>query len=196
MTRKELEKYFRHPRYIGMEDYIRKVMKDRPDIDNEDDIEYAAAIMQECDGDGVELSTENALRLTKIRDEEMTREEFNAKLEALGLNDAEKAVELLKKIDEDFEKSRPETLMMTTVARAAEMTRLAAKLEDGNKDIVVMGIPADLSWSTAMLKMAFFTDELTEDEQKTIYDIRLLSDKVKFYEKNGIGYAIFRINIK
>ena len=75
MTRKELEKYFRHPRYIGMEDYIRKVMKDRPDIDNEDDIEYAAAIMQECDGDGVELSTENALRLTKIRDEEMTRAE-------------------------------------------------------------------------------------------------------------------------
>lgn len=196
MTRKELEKYFRHPRYIGMEDYIRKVMKDRPDIDNEDDIEYAAAIMQECDGDGVELSTENALRLTKIRDEEMTREEFNAKLVALGLNDAEKAVELLKKIDEDFEKSRPETLMMTTVARAAEMTRLAAKLEDGNKDIVVMGIPADLSWSTAMLKMAFFTDELTEDEQKTIYDIRLLSDKVKFYEKNGIGYAIFRINVE
>lgn len=196
MTRKELEKYFQHPRYIGMEDYIRKVMKDRPDIDNEDDIEYAAAIMQECDGDGVELSTENALRLTKIRDEEMTREEFNAKLEALGLNDAEKAVELLKKIDEDFEKSRPETLMMTTVARAAEMTRLAAKLEKGNKDIVVMGIPADLSWSTAMLKIAFFTDELTEDEQKTIYDIRLLSDKVKFYEKNGIGYAIFRIVVK
>lgn len=196
MTREELEKYFRHPRYIGMEDYIRKVMKDRPDIDNEDDIEYAAAIMQECDGDGVELSTENALRLTKIRDEEMTREEFNAKLEALGLNDAEKAVELLKKIDEDFEKSRPETLMMTTVARAAEMTRLAAKIEKGNKDIVVMGIPADLSWSTAMLKMAFFTDELTEDEQKTIYDIRFLSDKVKFYEKNGIGYAIFRIVVK
>lgn len=196
MTRKELEKYFRHPRYIGMEDYIRKVMKDRPDITNEDDIEYAATIMQECDGDGVELSTENALRLTKIRDEEMTKEEFNAKLEALGLNDAEKAVELLKKIDEDFEKSRPETLMMTTVARAAEMTRLAAKLEKGNKDIVVMGIPADLSWSTAMLKMAFFTDELTEDEQKTIYDIRLLSDKVKFYEKNGIGYAIFRINVE
>lgn len=196
MTRKELEKYFRHPRYNGMEKFIAKVMTDRPDIDNEDDIEYAAAIMQECDGDGVELSTENALRLTRIRDEEMTREEFNERLEKLGLNSAEHAIELLKKIDEDIAKNRPETLTMTTVVRAAEMTRLGHKIADANPDIVLMGIPEDLSWHYAMMKIAFFTDELSEEEQKTIYDIRLLSDKVDFYEKYGIGYAIFRIEVK
>ena len=196
MTRKELEKYFRHPRYHGMGEYIKKVMTDRPDIDSEDDIEYAAAIMQECDGDGVELSTDNALRLTRLRDPEITEEEFNERLEKLGLNDAAKAIELLKQIDEDVEKNRPKTLTMTTVARAAEMTRLGAKLENENKDIVLMAIPADLSWSTAMLKMAFFTDELTDEEQKTIYDIRLLSDSVKFYEKYNIGYAIFRIKVE
>ena len=179
-----------------MEKYIAKVMADRPDLDSEDDIEYAATIMQECDGDGVELSTENALRLTRERDPEITEEEFSERLEKLGLNNEAKAVELLKKIDEDFEKNRPETITMTTVARAVEMTRLGRKLADANPDIVLMGTPEDLSWHYAIMKIAFFTEALTEEEQKTIYDIRLLSDEVKFYEKHGIGYAIFRIVVK
>lgn len=196
MTRKELEKYFSNPMYYSMKKFIKKVMKERPDITDADDIEFAANIMEQCDGDGVKLSVDDALRLTKNRDPVPTKEEFNAKLESLGLASADAALEFLKTMDKEFEESRAESVTMTTVARAVEMTRLGKRLAENNPDIVLMGIPEDLSWEFAQLKLAFFTDALSVDEQKTIYDLRLLSDNVNFQVKNGIGYGMFMIDVK
>ena len=105
-------------------------------------------------------------------------------------------ITLLQKSLDEIDQNRPEEPKMTDVARAVEMTRIGKELSDGHKDIVLMGIPADLSWSFAQLKLAFFTDKLTEEEQKKIYDLRLLSDRVKFNTKHGIGYGIFKIDLK
>ena len=76
------------------------------------------------------------------------------------------------------------------------MTRLGRSLADGNKDIVLMGIPADLSWDFAQLKLAFFADELSADEQENVQKLRSLADETEFYVEYGIGYAVFRINVK
>ena len=196
MTRKELEKYFSDPMYYSMRKYIKRVMKERPDIADADDIEFAANIMEQCAGDGVQLSVDDALRLTKNRDPIPTREEFNKKLESLGLASANEMVRFIKEMDQELAESKSETISMTTVARAAEMTKLGKKLSDGNRDIVLMGIPADLSWEFAQLKLAFLTDDLSDEEQKTIYDLRLLSDDVNFQVKHGIGYGMFMIDVK
>ena len=196
MTRKELNKYFSSPIYEGTRKYAKRVMKERPEISDPNVIEFAACMMEQCGWDSVELSVDNALRLTKDHDPVPTMEELSKRLERIGLDSDEKMLALLQNKMKDIQDSEAQTITMTTVARAAEMTRLGKLLEDGNADIVLMSIPAKLSSGEGMLKLAFFTDSLSDDEQKTIYDLRLLSDKVKFTTKNGIGYGIFRIYVK
>ena len=196
MTKKELKKYFSHPRYDGIRQYVNQIMDERPDITDENDIDFAACTMEECERDGVTISVENALRLNKDKDPVPTNAEIKEHLAEIGLGSDDALLSLLQKSLEEIEQGRPEEPKMTDIARAREMTRIGKELSDGNKDIVLMGIPADLSWSFAQLKLAFFTDKLTEKEQKMIYDLRLLSDRVKFTTKHGIGYGMFKIDLK
>ena len=196
MTKKELQKYFSHPRYDGIRKYVNQIMKERPDITDIYDIDYAACTMDECASDGVTLSVDNALRLNKEKDPIPTKAEIDKHLAEIGLDSDEKILSLLQKGLEEIENDRPEEPKMTDIARAMEMTRIGKELSDGNKDIVLMGIPADLSWSFAQLKLAFFTDELTDEEQKGVYDLRLLSDRVSFKTEHGIGYGMFKIDLK
>jgi len=196
MTKKELKKYFAHPRYDGIRQYVNQIMEERPDITDELDIDFAACTMEECERDGVKLSVDNALRLNKEKDPVPTGAEIKEHLAEIGLGSDEALFSLVQKSLEEIEQNRPEEPKMTDVARAVEMTRIGKELSDGNKDIVLMGIPADLSWSFAQLKIAFFTDKLTEEEEKKIYDLRLLSDRVKFKTEHGIGYGMFKIDLK
>lgn len=196
MTNKELKKYFSHSRYDGIRTYVLQIMAERPDITDENDIDFAACLMDECAEDGVTLSVDNALRLTKEKAPVPTGIEIKEHLGKIGLDSDDKLLSILQKSLDELEENRPEEPKMPDIARAMEMTRIGKELADGNKDIVLMGIPADLSWSFAQLKLAFFTDELTEEEQKRIYDLRLLSDRVNFTAKHGIGYGMFKINLK
>lgn len=196
MTKKELKNYFSHPRYDGIRQYVNQIMAERPDITDANDIDFAACTMDECASDGVKLSVDNALRLTKEKDQVSTNAEIKEHLEQIGLGSDEAILSLLQKSLDGIEQNRPKEPKMTDVARAVEMTRIGKELSDGNKDIVLMGIPADLSWSFAQLKLAFFTDKLTEEEEKRIYDLRLLSDRVSFRTEHGIGYGIFKIDLK
>lgn len=195
MTRKELDKYFAKDMYEGVRKYAKKIMDAHPEITDPLVVEFAAGKMEECADDGADLSVDDALRLTAKHDPIPTAQDFMDTLAKGGIQTQGDLLDLIEKGFENTPKA-PENISRSTTERSAQMTRLGRSLADGNKDIVLMGVPADLSWDFTQLKLAFFADELTEDEQKTINEIRALADEVKFYVEYEIGYAVFRINVK
>lgn len=194
MTRKELEKYFAQDLYKGVRHYAKRIMDAHPEITDPLVVEFAAGKMEECEDDGVELSVDDALRLTKEHAPIPTAKDFMEVFEQGGIRTE---CDLLSLIEKGYENSPkpPESIPHTIVERAAEMTRLGREIAGGNKDIVLMGVPADLSWSFTQLKLAFFTEDLSDREQEIINELKGLSDSVDYGEEYGIGYAVFRIEL-
>lgn len=195
MTRKELDNYFSGMIYDDIRKYAVRVMNAHPEITDALVVEFAAGKMEECADDGVEISVDDALRLTKEHDPIPTAKDFLDTLTKGGIATERDLKSLLLK---GFEGatfnagSIPETIL----ERAAKMTAIGRALSDGNNDIVLMGIPKDLSWEFSQLKLAFFTDDISKEEQTEINDIMALADETEFYTEYGIGYAVFRINVK
>lgn len=194
MTRKELDKYFSRDIYDGVRNYANRIMDAYPEITDAQTVLFAAGKMEECADDGAYISVEDALRLTKEHAPIPTAKDFMEILQSGGIETQSDLISLIEKAEENTPKA-PENIHHTTAEKAATMTRLGHELANGNKDIVLMGIPADLSWSFAQLKLAFFADELSADEQAIIQELRSLADETEFYVDYGIGYAVFRINI-
>lgn len=192
MTRKEMDKYFSKTIYDSMRGYVEQVLDAHPEITDELVVEFAAGKMEECADDGVDISVEDALRLTAKHAPIPTAEDFKKALS--GINTVG---DFLSLIAESVAKSEKPTdsLPMSVISRAARMTDIGRRISSGNKDIVLMGVPADLTYSFAQVKLAFFTENLTEDEQKMIEELKVLSDSVKYTEQYGIGYAMFRIEL-
>lgn len=195
MTRKELEKYFSNEMYDGVRKYTNRIMDAHPEIADSDVVLFAAGKMEECADDGVEISVDDALRLTRKHAPVPTAGDFMDVLLSGGIETQSDLISLIERAYENTPKA-PENIRRTTVERAAAMTRLGRELADGNKDIVLMGIPADLSWNFSQLKLAFFTENLSEREQEIISELKNISDEAEYFEKYNIGYAIFRINVE
>lgn len=195
MTRKELDNYFSNPLYESVRHYAKRVMDAHPEITDPLVVAFAVGKMEECEDDGVEISVDDALRLTKEHDPIPTAKDFYETLTSGGIETQEDLMSLLQK-GFDGMPAVKDSIPRSAAERAAQMTRLGRELSDGNKDIVLMGVPADLSWDFAQLKIAFFTDKLTDEEQEIIQKLKGTADRVKFYEKYGIGYALFKIDIK
>lgn len=194
MTRKELDKYFSRDMYDGIRKYAVRIMDAHPEITDAMVIEFAAGKMEECADDGAELSADDALRLTKEHDPIPTTQDFMGIFEKGGIKTQGDLLSLIERGFEETPKA-PDSIQRTTIEKATAMARLGRELADGNKDIVLMGIPADFSWSFTQLKLAFFTENLSDREQEIIRELQRLSDRVKYAEEHGIGYAMFKLDL-
>lgn len=209
MTHKELEKYFASSLYDDVRDYINEIMEMHPEITDPKIIGVAAEQMDDCHINGVEISVENALRLTsgvKFVDSAKSisdvlsggkygdlEKEISQKLGDVKDRSAESLLDFIKKAEEHFSQKPGSELKPTSVAQAQELAKLGNELADGNKDIVLTELP-DLRWKDTRLKLAFFTDTLDEGELKILYDMRLIADRVRFKVEDGIAYATFYID--
>lgn len=194
MTRKELEKYFSNPLYESVRHYAKRVMDAHPEITDPLVVAFAVGKMEECEDDGVEISVDDALRLTKEHDPIPTAKDFMNILSKGGIETQKGLMSLIEKGFEGMP-APMDSIPRSAAERAAQMTSLGRELADGNKDIVLMGIPEDLSYGFAHLKLAFFTEDLSEREQEIILKLKGMADSVKYKEEYGIGYGMFNIEI-
>ena len=194
MTRKELDKFFAKDLYEGVRKYAKRIMDAHPEIDDAHVVLFAAGKMEECADDGVELGVDDALRLTAKHDPIPTAQDF---MDTFAKGDIETMGDLLSLIEKGFENTprAPENIPRSTAERATQLTRLGRSLADGNRNIVLMGIPADLTWGFTQLKLAFFTENLSDREQEIIGELKSIADRVKYTEEYGIGYAMFKIDL-
>lgn len=194
MTRKELDKYFSNPIYESVRHYAKRVMDSHPEITDPLVVAFAVGKMEECEDDGVEISVDDALRLTKEHAPIPTAKDFYETLMSGGVETHGDLMSLLQK-GFDGMPAVNDSIPRSAAERAAQMTRLGRELSDGNEDIVLMGVPVDLSWEFAQLKIAFFTEDLSGREQEIIGELNGLADETEYVEKYNIGYGIFRINL-
>ena len=194
MTRKEMDKYFSNPIYESVRPYAKRVMDAHPEITDPLVVAFAVGKMEECEDDGVEISVDDALRLTKEHDPIPTAKDFYESLTEGGIETQGDLMSLLEKGFEGMPKTK-DSIPHDAAERAAQMTRLGKELSNGNKDIVLMGVPTDLSWDFAQLKIAFFTEDLSEREREIILELKAIADETEYVEKYRIGYGIFRINL-
>ena len=194
MTRKDLDKFFARDMYEGVRKYATQIMDAHPEIDDAHVVLFAAGKMEECADDGVALGVDDALRLTKEHAPIPTAKDFMDTLTKGGIQTQGDLLDLIEKGYENTPRA-PENIPRSSAEKAARMTRLGRDLADGNKDIVLMGIPVDLSWGFTQLKLAFFTENLSDREQEIIGELKSIADRVKYTEEYGIGYAMFKIDL-
>ena len=186
-----MEKHFSAPMYESLYKYAKQVMDAHPEITDELVVGFAANQMEECADDGAELSVDDALRLTAKHNPIPTAKDFYNSLMNAGVNTQSDLISLLESGFDGVKK--PISISASVAERAAKMTMLGREICNGNKDIVLMGTPIDLSWEFSQLKVAFFTEDLSEREKEIIKELKSLADETEYYEKFEIGYAIFRI---
>lgn len=192
----EIYQSFLTPSGIYLAKYVKKILTERPDITDRDWVCAAADMMDDCKINGVELSVANALRLTEKRDKPMDTADLVKLMESFGITDdnfREVIDKGLASFDKELEELAQKDVNEDAVRSALLLERLGKDLAESNSDIVLLKVP-NIEMDDGRLKLAFFTDEFTEDEQKTLYDMKLVSDRFKYEEKYGIGYATFYVD--
>lgn len=191
MTKDELMKHFSSPEYEEDLPYIRKIMEERPDVEDERIISIASSFMLDAEDERVSLSVPDALRLANaFRSRPVS--ELSAELRESGISDAEKLLEVLNRA-EDLSGIKPAPMPGSIKQRAKKLEELAGRLSE-NKDIILLGLPVfwpgfDCVW----VKLAVMGGTLTEEEQRLIIAMRDISDNVETSVTNGIYRLLFRI---
>lgn len=189
VTRDELIKHFSKPMYDHVREDIYRIMLDRPDISDPGRIEDAAEQMHESRGDGVELTVENAMRLTENEEVVapwLTDEETKDLGTKDGIIDA-----ILNAQLEDYSGCAPSK----KAERKFRALNAQADILAGNKDIVITGRPEffpGADW--ARLAIAVFCPTLTKDEQTILSNMKNWSDGVSINTNRGYPRLIFYIN--
>ncbi len=194
MTRKELQNYFSDPMFNTLKYAIDSIMASHPEIDDRFTIEAAAEQIDECRGDGVELSVEDALRLVDGKRPPDVKE-LVASLAKQGIT-GDSLDEVAESIL-DMEIPRPtgEKPKASASHKARILTQYGKLLAEQNEDIVLMGVPdVDPGWDFAQLKLAFFSENLTKEQKNILENMKRFSDETKWIDKGNHAEVIFYIN--
>lgn len=193
MTRDELIKYFSHRRYDGDREDIYRVMLEHPEITEPYPIIAAAGEISDCRLNGVELSVEDALRLT-AGEEEVPMEKLIKEMDAAGITSDNIIDKLIDMTKEDYGGCEPSA----KAERQMEfLNKYADELASGNRDIIVTARPEFFRYASyATLFLAVLSPELTKREQNIIQIMKTLSDGARiFREKNYIKLVFYIRNI-
>lgn len=192
MTKDELMKYFSHRRYTEVREDIYRVMLEHPEITEPFPIEAAAEQISECRTNGVELSVENALRLTSgQKPPEM--DELLRRLDEAGITNDNilDVIESSGSLVDDYDGWTPSP----KAARQMEfLNKYADELAEENKDFVVVARPEFFRYADyAVLHLAVFAETLTKTEQNIIQVMRQLSSGVQMVLEENYIKLIFYI---
>ena len=195
MTKDELIKHFSQHKYDYIRRYVNRIMNESPDVTDWFWLCSAGDLMDECAVDGVDLSVDDALRLTR-NDREVPLSDIIKKLDEAGITDKKFVDTILNaKVERpDFTGCEAD---QDAVRRVHEMTMLAFRLTKNNKDIVLIGRPKIArNSSSSRLALALVCEDLSEDEQETLTKLyELCDDKRMFQEESYIKLVFFVDNI-
>lgn len=194
MTRKELDRYFSDPMFETLREDLKKIMDSHPELTDKTTIELAADKMDECRGDGVEISVDNALRLVRGKRIPSTEELVKSLREdGVTADDIDDIAESLLNMETPHPTGAPPKESAKTKAKI--LAKYAEILTNENKDIVLLGLPdIDPGWDFAQLKLAFFGEDLTDKQKTILANMKHFADEVKYIENSGYAEVIFYIN--
>lgn len=189
-VKEKLTKHFSKDCYDYDRSYIRRIMKERPDITDKFVISNAADAMWESHEGGVELSIDDALRLT-ANEKPLPIEEVVRQLTELGANN-ENFMSKVRDIELDDGKFGTVKNKMAK-RKAGEMMRYADMLSENN-DILILGVPIfDQLSDYAQLKIAFFAKNLTGEEQHIIAMLTGIADRVMMKVEHGVPVTTLQL---
>lgn len=195
MTRDELKKHFAHKKYSDIREQVYAVMLDHPEITEPYTIEAAACEIKESKGEGVALSIEDALRLVAGETPPDTNKILR-ELSDMGMRTAGDLIALLNNAQEQLEDSEFHAEDMNPEAfKALAVLMNGAVMLTRNRDIVVLGLPeADREVDYAVMRVAFFTDDLTDSELNILNCMKSVSDKVFTDERPNAMVIRFKVD--
>lgn len=190
MNRDELLEQFSHPMYAEVREYIYRIMLEHPEISDKFWIESAAEQMLECATDGVDIGTDNALRLTKGK-KEISLDELVRRLSEAGVTNGNVFDVILgAELGDDFAGCE----LKKSAERKFAILKLNADILAKNPDIILLGVPVPVEFADwAQLSMAVFCPDLTKDEQTVIKNMTHWCDESAMFQEAGYLKLIFYI---
>ncbi len=186
----ELAAYFAQPQFDDFTEQIGKIMQARPDLLDRKLIANAASEMLTASEEGVDMPVEDAIRLAKRR-VYMTSAELAAALEEAGIHTLSGLEGIIKRA---LAEDRPKRPSGAGISERAEKLRCLAESLAHNQDIILLGLPdpgAEIGCTWA--KLAFLGGSLSVEDQKTLTEMRRLSDEAQLKPVDGVATAIFKI---
>ena len=185
-AREELLDYFGQRKFDYKRGYIRKVMRERPEITDRFKIGAATEQMMESHDGGVELSVDDALRFVE-NEQPITYDDIMHFFESIGLESSDI---LFREVEDD-------KIGMKENKEAVRKARLLTKHADmlaKNPDVILLGIPVfdhEADWAQA--KLAFFSERLNGMERAMLLEMRKLSDDASVSIEHGVAVVVFQI---
>ena len=193
MTQQELKDYFSDRMYDDIREYVYLIMLEHPEVTEPYTIEAAACEIQESKTDGVNLSVDNALRLV-AGEKPADMKEVCRILSSAGINSDADIIDVLNEAaGREMESSPHEDMSAEAFGKVTVLMNAAAMLSR-NKDIVILGLPeADRMSDYMILRMAFFTDVLTDRERKLLEAMKLHADKTDTEQRECALLVFFKV---
>ena len=184
-----LRDYFSRDEFDYKRGYIRKFMRTYPDVLDRQTIDAATEQMLESHESGVELDAADALRFVKDK-KPLSTEEIVKILADAGANDSN----FVDVLESDFDDGKYGTVKSPEARKkAAWMTRYADMVAR-NKDVLILALPTfDPEQDWAMVKLAFFNDDLDPAEQYALKSLMNTADRSWMKEEHGVAVALFQI---
>lgn len=193
MTQKELKDYFSDRMYDDIREYVYLIMLEHPEVTEPYTIEAAACEIQESKTDGVNLSVDNALRLV-AGEKPADMKEVCRILSSAGINSDADIIDVLNEAAGREMESSPHEDMSAEAFGKVTILMNAATMLARNKDIVILGLPeADRMSDYMILRVAFFTDTLTDRERKLLEAMKLHADKTNMEQRECALLVFFKV---
>lgn len=193
MTRDELKNYFSKKMYDDIREYVYLIMLEHPEITEPYTIEAAACEIQESKTDGVNLSADNALRLV-AGEKPADMKEVHRILSSAGINSDADIIDVLNEAAGREMAAMPHEDMSADAFSKVAILMNAATMLAQNKDIVILGMPeADRMSDYMILRMAFFTDVLTDVERKMLEAMKLHADATDTEQRESALLVFFKV---
>lgn len=193
MTQRELKDYFSKQMYDDIREFVYLIMLEHPEVTEPYTIEAAACEIQESKTDGVNLSVDNALRLV-AGEKPADMKEVCRILSSAGINSDADIIDVLNEAAGREMESSPHEDMSAEAFGKVTILMNAATMLAQNKDIVILGLPeADRMSDYMILRMAFFTDMLTDRERKLLEAMKLHADKTDTEQREHALLVFFKV---
>lgn len=194
MNREELKKYFAKPMYNDVREFVYLVMLEHPEVTEPYTVEAAACEIQDCRINGVELSTDDALRLVK-GEKPPKMEDILKKLSDAGITN-DNILDVIESADTDESEGtdRAVWVLSEDALRQKELLENGADLLVRNRDIVLLGRPIPEKGADWMqLELGFFSENFGPAEEKTLVDMKSCADDTAIIEKGNYAKVVFKI---
>ncbi|MBQ7736698.1 MAG: hypothetical protein IJT62_02540 [Oscillospiraceae bacterium] len=183
---------FRDAAFDYKRSYIRKILKTRPELTDVRMIDYASEQMLESHTEGVELDVDDALRLA-AHYKPKTTEEIVQMLFNAGARDGNFFDTVFMFDPNEAEEPAGTVRNADAAQKAGIMTVLAERLA-GNPNVLLLGLPVfDPLSSWTQVKLAVFSEKLSDMEKECLQVLKSVSDKYFMREQSGATVLTFQI---